>query len=372
MSKTIVLESSIENDAYTEHVYKSYDIQDQNKTLTVIENNLNLKFNFNIGLIIGASGTGKSTLLKSLGEVIEPKFNNAKALVSNFPNLSPEEVTQLLSSVGLGSVPTWLRPYSKLSNGEQARATISKILSEDREFYLLDEFGSTVDADVRKSMANAVGKYAKRSGKKVVIATPHDDVIDWLQPDWVYSTETCSLSRANDFFRPKIELKVQRCNYESWRAFQRFHYLTPDLHKSTARFLITWDEKPVAFLATLDFPNLGTPSKRVTRFVVLPDYQGLGIGKSVLNYIAGLYKKAGYVTYIRVNPALGETLLKDNFWATKKEAKQKNRNNNDKHTKDRKFLNKYILNRPSYSAKYIGEGIKDDLNIVTKKNKELL
>ena len=33
------------------------------------------------------------------------------------PDGSFDDVTAALSSVGLGSVPTWLRPYSVLSNG---------------------------------------------------------------------------------------------------------------------------------------------------------------------------------------------------------------------------------------------------------------
>jgi len=369
----IVLTTEIINDAYTEYVYQCFDIQNTENTNTVIENNLILPKNFNIGIIIGRSGSGKSTILKELGNIKEPKFSSSKALISEFPNLTPEETAQLLSSVGLASVPTWLRPYNNLSNGEKYRAELAKILSEDQELYLIDEFSSVLDRNVAKSVSNALQKYVRRTNKKIILATPHEDVLEYIKPDWVYSTETCQLEKVGLLWqRPKIELKVQRCNYEAWDLFKQHHYLTPDLHKSTARFLITWNDKPIAFLATLDFPNLGTPSKRVTRFVVLPDFQGLGIGKTVLTYLAGLYREAGYVTYIRtVNPALGETLLKDKNWATKKEKKKKDRSSNDKYTNDKKFISKYILNRPSYSAKYVGEGVKEDLNIVKKKNKEL-
>ena len=368
----IVLTQPIVNDKFTEYVYDSYDIQDRELSKTTIPNNLNLNFDYNLGVIYGSSGSGKSTLLNTLGEVSEPKFNNTKALISNFDGLEPEQVSMLLASVGLGSVPTWLRTYNTLSNGEQYRANIAKIMSEDGETHLIDEYTSVVDRNVAKSMSNALSKYVRRTNKRLVVATPHEDVIEWLQPDWVYSTETCSLERANYFFRPSIHLEVFRCKYEAWELFKQHHYLTDTLHKSTACFMVTWEKQIVAFLATLDFPGLPQPSKRVTRFVVLPDFQGLGIGNRILNYLAQLYKTAGYTTYIRtVNPALGETLLKNTDWQTKKEVSKRDRKNNDKHTGDKKFLMKYQLNRPSYSCKYIGGGCSDNTDIVTKKNKEL-
>lgn len=34
--------------------------------------------------------------------------------------------------------------------------------------------------------------------------------------------------------------------------------------------------------------------KRVTRLVILPDYQGIGLGTKFLNVIADMYKKQGY------------------------------------------------------------------------------
>lgn len=369
----IILKHNIANDSYTDYIYRAYDIQNQEESVTVLQNNLKLDFEYNLGVIAGASGTGKTSLLKSFGELPEDSFDSSKALISNFSNLTPEEASFLLSSVGLSSVPSWLRPYNVLSTGEKYRASLAKELSLEKPLYIFDEFSSVLDRDVAKSLSNALSKYIRRSKKKVILATPHFDVLDWLSPDWVYSTETCQLERAGCLWRrPKVELEIFRCKYEAWDLFKSHHYLTDKLHKSSACFLITWENKIVGFIATLDFPGLNVKAKRVTRFVVLPDFQGLGIGKAVLDYMSGLYKSAGYVTYIRtVNPALGETLCKSLNWQTKKETNKRDRYNNDRYTGEKKFLQKYLINRPSYSCKYVGEGIYGDLNIVLKKNKEL-
>ena len=58
----------------------------------------------------------------------------------------------------------------------------------------------------------------------------------------------------------------------------------------TARcFLALWEGVPVTFCAT--FPLIGRRGHwRVTRIVTLPDYQGIGIGMTVLEAVAGLHR----------------------------------------------------------------------------------
>jgi ABC-type ATPase with predicted acetyltransferase domain len=94
---------------------------------------------FNIGLVIGASSSGKTQLLRHcFGEPISPSWND-NAVVSQFPDpatgkfdnkRAADEAIDRLSSVGLGSIPTWMRPYSCLSNGEQARARLARQIND--------------------------------------------------------------------------------------------------------------------------------------------------------------------------------------------------------------------------------------------------
>jgi GNAT superfamily N-acetyltransferase len=47
-------------------------------------------------------------------------------------------------------------------------------------------------------------------------------------------------------------------------------------------------ERPIAFIAVVHV-RMRTRYYRVRRLVVLPDYQGIGVGKRLLNFIAELY-----------------------------------------------------------------------------------
>jgi hypothetical protein len=97
-------------------------------------------------------------------------------------------------------------------------------------------------------------------------------------------------------------------------------------------------------------------TRRISRIVVLPDFQGLGLGKKILNYISSLYAKEKSTMYIRtMTPALGLALAKDNNWiATSSNLKIPAKDSNGRK----------LIERPSYSYKYIGEVSKDDTSII--------
>lgn len=127
----IVLKSVVKQDEYTEYIKNAFDLQVGDVSEVSIPMNFDLSKlkDWQIGVICGASGSGKSTILKSLGEVQEPTFDDSKCLISNFDNMSPQDACKLLSAMGLASVPTWIRPYGVLSNGEKYRASLAKSLA---------------------------------------------------------------------------------------------------------------------------------------------------------------------------------------------------------------------------------------------------
>ena len=118
---SIKLKTKIVNDKYTEYVYEAFDIQNKEETEVEILYNLSeaKSFDWNIGVILGGSGTGKTTILKKMGDVKKVNFDSNKSLISNFDWLEPKDAALVLTSMGLSSVPTWLRPFHVLSNGEQ-------------------------------------------------------------------------------------------------------------------------------------------------------------------------------------------------------------------------------------------------------------
>jgi ABC-type lipoprotein export system ATPase subunit len=193
----IILESKIENDNYTQFLYDNYDIQNREKTVTEVPipskedmEEMN-KDDWNILLICGKSGSGKSTILNEVYGTSKPiMYDYSKCVISQFPRLTEEEVCDLLSSMGLASVPTWLRKPQELSNGERARLDIAKaIYDANGGIVLLDEYTSVVNRSAAKSMSYALQRYARQKGLKIIIASCHFDIVEWLQPDYMFNLE---------------------------------------------------------------------------------------------------------------------------------------------------------------------------------------
>jgi ABC-type lipoprotein export system ATPase subunit len=371
--KYIEIKNKILNDKYTEYIYEAFDIQNKEETIVKIPINFSecKNFNWNIGVIYGGSGSGKTTLLKDFGILSTDTFDEKKPLISNFDWLEPKDAAFLLSAMGLSSVPTWLRPFNLLSNGEQYRASLAYKVgkSKENQIILIDEFTSVVDRDVAKAMSYAIQKYIRINNKKIILASCHFDIMDWLMPDWTYSPIKGRIERYEYARRerPRIELSLFRCRYETWDLFKQHHYLTEDLNKAAKCFIIIFNEKPCCFIAILPSPSgYYKDGFRVSRLVVLPDFQGLGIGYKVLNYISSLYLKDNKSMYIKTsNPSLTNNLENNLNW--KKVKDFKNIESLKKHNE--KIQNKHKIKVSiSKSFKYIGLKSEDDLSIIKFKN----
>jgi ABC-type lipoprotein export system ATPase subunit len=190
----IILESKIVNDNYTQFLYDNYDIQNRDITTTEVPmpskedmEEMN-KSHWNIMLICGKSGSGKSTILKEIGNVIPIKYDYNKAVISQFEGYSEEDACDLLNGVGLSSVPNWLRKPNELSNGERARLDIAKSIYDAKGgVVILDEFTSVVNRAAAKSMSFALQRYARQKDLKIVIASCHFDIIEWLNPNYIFN-----------------------------------------------------------------------------------------------------------------------------------------------------------------------------------------
>jgi ABC-type ATPase with predicted acetyltransferase domain len=195
----IELISKVSEDNYTNYLTDKYDLQVTSEHKTIIpmidENELN-SFNWNIGLICGNSGSGKSTILRNLVNFkdIVPTYDMNKSIISQFPNLSEEEVCDLLSSVGLSSVPVWLHKPNELSNGERARLDICWLLANSKDKTIFcDEFTSVVNRQCAQSLSFALQRYVRKNNLQIILASCHFDIIEWLNPDWIFN-----LNKQND------------------------------------------------------------------------------------------------------------------------------------------------------------------------------
>lgn len=283
-----------------------------------------------LGVIVGPSGSGKTSMGR---QVLGPdalwdggEWPHDQPIVEAIKpgSGSFDEVTAALSSVGLGTVPSWLRPYHVLSNGEQFRAQLARIIAEEPDKVVVDEFTSVVDRQIAKIGALAFQKAWRRTKGQAVLLSCHYDILDWLEPDWIFDTATGVFERAAAGRRlrrrPSFELEVRETDGSYWPLFEPHHYLKLPRMVAARYFVGFVDGEPVIHLGVA--PRLETGGVRACRMVVMPEWQGAGVGLRFLNWIMereitgggrfGGRVKAGY--FHTSHPGLCAALRRDPRW----------------------------------------------------------
>jgi len=74
-----------------------------------------------------------------------------------------------------------------------------------------------------------------------------------------------------------------------WQIFRNYHYLNGKLGAGVRCYVAIYQNKPIAFIAVA-CTRMKAKYYRVSCLVVLPDYQGIGVGKPC-NRIATIYGK---------------------------------------------------------------------------------
>ncbi len=257
-----------------------------------------LEEDWQIGAIVGPSGSGKTTIAReAYGRAIwsPPRWQRDHAIVDCFGNAEMKTITHALTSVGFSSPPAWVRPYRVLSNGQQFRCDLARALLSGKKLIVFDEFTSVVDRMVAKIGSAAVSKAVRRSDKRFVAVTCHYDVLKWLEPDWVLDMASGTLARRR-LRRPKIHLRLFKCSRNAWGLFKKHHYLAASLPAAGNCYVAMWEGVPTCFVAVLrHFGKHGgnREIRRISRIVVLPDFQGVGIGGRVLDAVASLVVASG-------------------------------------------------------------------------------
>jgi ABC-type lipoprotein export system ATPase subunit/GNAT superfamily N-acetyltransferase len=299
---------------YLDTIRSKYDIKDHKESKIVVPN---LPTD-GIVLIVGTSGSGKTTVLNTVFNQVELKINNDLTVIENFS--TAERGEELLLACGLRSIPAWFRLPKTLSNGEFHRFEIALGLDQDK--HVVDEFTSVVDRDTAKSLAYSVRKYYDQRGtnKPLYIASCHKDIIDWLDPDWVYDTDLQVLDNRRAPFRlgtrPELTLTIRSTSSFYWQYFKKFHYLDSAISKSAHYYVLLLGDKPIGFHAAIHSTNRDIHSYwRGHRTVVLPEFQGLGIGTAFSDAIAQIYVDRGLRYFSKTaHPSFGEHREKSPLW----------------------------------------------------------
>lgn len=160
--------------------------------------------------------------------------------------------------------------------------------------------------------------------------------------------------------RPPIQLTVRRVESSVfWSCgFAKEHYLVADMNRSCKCLLFEWNGVPVAFVGILNSPRKGLPySCSISRIVVLPDFQGLGLSTTIFNFVGGIVKSLSdeehdYRLYIKTaHKKFGDALSRNPYvrgTSFDGKGRDKKSTQHDIH----KYRNR--LERVSFCKEYIG------------------
>lgn len=361
----MILESKIIPDKFTNKISKVFDFDfDGNIKTEILSVPDDIDDVFKIGLIIGSSGSGKSTILKSFGEEKTFDWDRDKAICSHFAD--PDDAIDKLTATGLNSIPSMLKPYHVLSNGEKYRAMVARTLESG---CIIDEFTSVVDRNVAKSMSVSIRKYVEKKGlENIVLASCHKDIVDWVDPDWVFDLDTNTLVTRGLLRQfPEVKLEIievdAREKKSLWEVFKKYHYLSAEMNSASRCYAGVFNGQIVAFSANLCLPGRIPPlypddnrgKFRESRLVVLPDFQGLGIGTRFSNAIGDIFLENGYRYFSKTaHIRMGEYRQKNELWRpTSTNLKDRAKSQ----TRSRKELWHHLTldtKRICYSHEYIG------------------
>lgn len=274
---------------------------------------------WNIGLIVGASGSGKTTIAKTVFDGYEffDGFDwNSESIIDDFSKeLSPKQITEALSKVGFSSPPDWLKPFSVLSNGQKMRAELARLILECEKPVIYDEFTSVVDRQVAQIGSAAIQKFIRKFDKQFIAVSCHYDIAEWLEPDWIYDVNTHQFQRGS-LRRPEVICTIRKGEQSEWKQFMEFHYLSHDHNNASHKYVCEIRGFPVAWCSVLHFPHPKLKNmKRIHRIVVKPDYQGIGLGGRFMSEIAKKYKADGYrISLVTSSPSFIHGLSNSNNW----------------------------------------------------------
>tara|TARA_R100001015_G_C4633538_1_gene198647 strand:- start:3489 stop:4580 length:1092 start_codon:yes stop_codon:yes gene_type:complete len=292
---------------------------------------IDLDNDWQIGIIVGSSGSGKTTIAKELfpkSYITDFKYK-AETILDDMPeDKSVDEITKTFNSVGFSSPPSWLKPYSVLSNGQKMRVDLANGLLQNKDLMVFDEFTSVVDRNVAKIGSYAVQKAIRKSDKKFIAVTCHNDVVDWLMPDWIFNTDSMTFQKleGQKKNKPKIKLQIFNTRDKSiWKMFAKHHYLNHSHNNAATVYVAYVNNNLAGFYSVLPFPHPVIKNVRKGhRLVVLPDYQGIGVGLRIRTEIAKHYVLNEKKRFIATtsHPAIIYGLKNNPNWLLTKKGRQ--------------------------------------------------
>lgn len=174
-------------------------------------------------LIAGASGSGKSSLLRLFaegrdavtnGEILWPDnynpgvfrpIHSTKALIEVIGGGDVDQALNLMGKVGLSDAFVYLKRFQELSGGQQYRAMLANLISTACNVWIADEFCANLDPINAKSVAMRLQATARKRGATLIVASSQPGTfIQSLQPDQVVQLTSANEHRCvpgSDFIK---------------------------------------------------------------------------------------------------------------------------------------------------------------------------
>lgn len=332
-------------------IFDKYDLVDVDSQINAVEIP-----NVGLSVIVGSSGSGKTTQLKLNGLFEDKNYDQSTPIYKLFK--SDEDAEKFLILAGLRSIPAWRRSLNEVSNGERHRAEIALDLANGAR--CIDEFTSLVDRDTARALCESINK-SKGILSGIVLATCHKDVLQWLDFDYAYDADLKQeIERGSVRRDSTINLDVRACEPEKvWSLFKKHHYLSGKINKSANCFVAFYNDKPVAMCAVIAFPSGNWKDGwRGHRTVVLPEFQGLGIGTALSDLVADHIVSCGGRFFSKTaHPAMGLHRDKsDNWKPTSKNKVVRKDYSSDRKTKEDGHKKSHA-HRVCFSHEYVGTGL---------------
>ena len=279
--------------------------------------------------LTGDSGSGKSVLLKAirqdLGEetvdMADIHLDPDKPLIETVGETVTEGL-ELLSRVGLNDAFLFLRKYSQLSDGQKYRYRTAKLVESGKQWWIMDEFCSTLDRDTAKIVAFNLQKIARKEGKAVVAATTHIDLLGDLNPS-VHIHKRFGKEISVNYYPNELnrecslvkEMRVVKGSYQDWKTLAGFHYRSHRIAAPRKIFclkrgdelcgVIVYCYPPIAcfgrrqVLPKMSIKELNQKLNIISRVVVHPKYRTIGLGSKLIRETLA-YAGTPYVEMVAV------------------------------------------------------------------------
>ena len=135
--------------------------------------------------------------------------------------------------------------------------------------------------------------------------------------------------------------------------FAKHHYLSHNHNNAAHTYVSFVNEQIAAFISVIHQPHKIKNLKRIHRLVVMPDFQGIGIGGRLLDFIAKKYINDNFKLSITTSaPSLIFSLKNHLNWMCLHFGRQKGKHSNKELQKSN------TMNRITAAFRYIKNGTK--------------